>query len=68
MSVVNRRNALLGWAVWTATKRMAKQKARSAATSDGSRVPSKRAVAAGIAAGTGALIFLKRRMDSGDDD
>lgn len=67
MSVVNRRNAVLGWVVWTATKRMAKQKAKSAATSDGSRMPSKRAVAAGIAASTGALIFLKRRMDSGDD-
>jgi hypothetical protein len=67
MSLVNRRNALLGWAVWTATKRMAKQKAKSAATSDGSRMPSKRAVAAGIAAGTGALLFLKRRMNSDDE-
>jgi hypothetical protein len=68
MGVVNRRNALLGWAVWTATKKMAKQKAKSAGTSDGSRLPNKRAIAAGIAAATGAVLFLRRRMDSDDED
>jgi hypothetical protein len=68
MSVVNRRNALLGWVVWTATKRMAKQKAKSAATSDGSRMPNKRAVAAGIAATAGAVLFLKRRAGTDDEN
>ena len=68
MNVVNRRNALLGWAVWTATKRMAKQKAKSAATSDGSRMPNKRAVVAGVAAVGGALVFLKRRMGSDEEN
>jgi len=67
MGVVNKRNALLGWAVWTATKRMAKQKAKSAGTSDGSRMPNKRAVAAGIAAAAGAVLFLKRRAGSDDE-
>ena len=66
MGLMNRRNALLGWAVWTATKRAAKQKAKSAGRSDDSRVPNKRAVAAGIAAVGGALWFLRRR--SGPDD
>ncbi len=66
MGLVNRRNALLGWAVWTATKRAAKQKAKSAGGSDDSRVPSKRAVAAGIAAVGGVLWFLRHR--SGPDD
>jgi hypothetical protein len=66
MGVVNRRNAVLGWAVWTATKRVAKQKAKSAAQSDGSHLPQKSAVAAGIAAVGGALWFLRRR--AGDDD
>jgi hypothetical protein len=67
MGVVNRRNALLGWVVWTTTKRVAKQKAKSAGRSDGeSRAPNKRAVAAGIAAVGGALWFLKRR--SGPDE
>jgi hypothetical protein len=68
MSVVNRRNALLGWVVWTATKRMAKQKAKSAATSDGSHMPNKRAVAAGVAAAGGALWFLKRRAGTDEED
>jgi len=67
MGVVNRRNALLGWVVWTATKRMAKQKAKSAGTSDGSRMPNKRTIAAGIAATAGGLLFLKRRMGSDDE-
>jgi hypothetical protein len=67
MSVVNRRNALLGWVVWTATKRMAKQKAKSAVSSDDSHVPNKRAVAAGLAAVGGALWFLRRRADSDDE-
>jgi hypothetical protein len=67
MSVVNRRNALLGWVVWTATKRMAKQKAKSTVSSDDSHVPNKRAVAAGLAAAGGALWFLRRRADSDDE-
>jgi hypothetical protein len=64
---MNRRNALLGWAVWTATKRMAKQKAKSTASTDDSRMPNKRAVAAGIAAVGGALWFLQRRSGSDDE-
>jgi len=68
MGVVNRRNALLGWVVWTTTKSMAKQKARSAVTSDGSRLPNKRAIAAGIAAATGALLLLKSRAGSVDEN
>jgi hypothetical protein len=64
MGLVNRRNAILGWAVWTATKKVAKQKAKSSVQSDGSRMPDKRAVAAGIAAVGGALWFLKRRSES----
>ena len=67
MALVNRRNALLGWAVWTATKRMAKQKAKSATRSDDSHVPNKSAVAAGIAAVGGALWFLRRRAGSDDE-
>ena len=67
MSVVNRRNALLGWVVWTATKRMAKQKAKSTVSSDDSHLPKKRAVAAGLAAAGGALWFLRRRADSDDE-
>ena len=66
MTVINKRNALLGWVVWTTTKRMAKQKAKSAAGADGSRMPNKSAVAAALAAVGGAVWFLKHR--SADDD
>jgi len=67
MGLVNRRNAFLGWAVWTATKRMAKQKAKSAGRSDESHRPNKSAVAAGIAAVGGAVWFLRRRAGSDDE-
>jgi hypothetical protein len=67
MGVMNKRNALLGWAVWTATKRAAKQKAKSATGSEDSRVPNKSAVAAAIAAVGGAVWFLRRRAGSDDE-
>jgi len=46
---------------------MAKQKAKSAGRSDDSHVPNKKAVAAGIAAVSGALWFLRRRSGSDDE-
>jgi hypothetical protein len=63
MSVLNKRNALLGWAVWNVSKRAAKQKAKSAATPDDG-LPKKRAIAAGVAALGGALWFWRRRAGS----
>ena len=65
MGVLNKRNAILGWAVWNASKRVAKQKAKSAST-DGSRRPTK-AVAAGLAALGGALWLWRRRQDDSDE-
>jgi hypothetical protein len=69
MSVLNKRNAVLGWAVWNASKRMAKYKAKSAARGgdDGSRLPNRSAVAAAIAAAGGAVWFLRRRSGSSDE-
>jgi hypothetical protein len=67
MGVMNKRNALLGWVVWTTTKRMAKQKAKSVGRSDDSHVPSKKAVAAGIAAVGGTLWFLRSRSGSDEE-
>ena len=66
MSVINRRNALLGWAVWTVSKMAAKRKAKSAKSSD-DRLPTKSAIAAGAAALGGAVWFLRRRADSDED-
>ena len=63
MSVINKRNAVLGWTVWQVGKRAAKHKAKSAAPgrSGDSMRPNKGAIAAGLAAVGGAVWFLRRR-------
>jgi hypothetical protein len=65
VGIVNRRNAVLGWGVWTVGKRVAKRKAKSAApTVEGGR-PNKSLLAVAIAGAVGALTFW-RRQRSGD--
>ena len=66
MSVLNKRNAVLGWAVWNVSKKVAKQKAKSATSGDDG-LPKKSAVAASIAAIGGALWLWRRRAGSDDD-
>jgi len=66
MSVLNKRNAVLGWAVWTLSKQVARKKAKSAASSDDG-LPTKSAIAAGIAALGGALWFLRRRAGADEN-
>lgn len=62
MSVINRRNAVMGWAVWSIVKRVAKRKARSAAPSVEGGRPNKSLVAVMIAATAGAFaVILGRR-------
>jgi hypothetical protein len=62
VSIVNRRNAVLGWGVWKVSKHVAKKKAKEAAPSVEGGRPNKPLVGmvslAGIA---GALTFLKKR-------
>ena len=65
MGVINKRNAVLGWAVWNASKIAAKRKAKSA-TTDGSRRPTK-AVAAVLATLGGAVWFWRRRQADSDE-
>jgi hypothetical protein len=69
MSILNRRNALMGWAVWTVGKQVMKQKAKSAVTSepDGSR-RNRVALALGavVAAAATTLFFWRRRGDVED--
>jgi hypothetical protein len=65
MGVINKRNAVLGWAVWNASKIAAKRKAKSV-TTDGSRRPTK-AVAAGLATLGGAVWFWRRRQGDSDE-
>ena len=64
MGIVNRRNAVLGWGVWTIGKRVAKRKAKSAAPTVESGRPSKSLLALTIAGAVGALTFWRRHRDS----
>lgn len=65
MGVINRRNAVLGWAVWNASKIAAKRKAKGA-TTDRSGRPTK-AVAAGLATLGGLVWFWRRRQGDSDE-
>lgn len=61
MGIVNRRNAVLGWAVWKVGKRTAKRKAKDAAPSVEGGRPNKSLIAAAIAGAAGALTFWRKR-------
>jgi hypothetical protein len=60
VSIVNRRNAVMGWAAWNVAKRVGKKKARSAAPSVEDGKPNKSLIAVVLAAG-GAFAFLRGR-------
>jgi DNA-directed RNA polymerase specialized sigma24 family protein len=70
MGIVNRRNAVLGWAAWRIGKRVARRKAKSAVPSidADSKRPNKPALAAAVAALVGGLVFWKRQKGGGDSD
>ena len=68
MGIVNRRNAVLGWAVVKLGKRAAKKKAKDVVP-DRETGAKSAAAAAGIAALIGGLTFWRRRSSgSGGDD
>jgi LPXTG-motif cell wall-anchored protein len=69
MGVINKRNAVLGWAVWNMSKSVAKRRAKSAAPgrADGTMRPNKGAIAAGLATLGGALWFWRRRQGDSDE-
>jgi hypothetical protein len=60
VSIVNRRNAVLGWGVWKLGKRAVKGKARSGGP------PKKSMAAVALAGAVGALTFWRKRS-SGDE-
>lgn len=65
MSIVNRRNAVMGWATWKVAKRVGKKKAREAVPGPGDHAGlNKSAIATIAAATTGALFFWRKK--SGD--
>jgi DNA-directed RNA polymerase specialized sigma24 family protein len=70
VGIVNRRNAMLGWAAWQIGKRVARKKAKSAVPSidPESKRPNKPALAAAVAALVGGLVFWKRQRGGGESD
>ena len=63
MSVINRRNAVMGWAVWNVMKRAGRRKARKATPSVEGSKRNKSLIAAGVAATAGAFaVILGRRV------
>jgi hypothetical protein len=70
MGIVNRRNALVGWAALKVGKRVAKKKASAVVpgTVDDSRRPNKSAMAVVLAGIGGALMFWRKRADRQQSD
>jgi hypothetical protein len=68
MSILNKRNAVLGWSVWQVTKKVAKRKAKEAAPGrvDESRRPNKGAIVSALAAVGGAVWFWRRKRSETD--
>lgn len=70
MGIVNRRNAVLGWTVWSIGKRAAKRKAKAAVPTIDAEThkPNKSLVALLIAGAVGAAELVRRRGgdESGD--
>ena len=69
MSIVNRRNAFLGWAAWQVAKRVLARKAKAAlpGVEAGSGRPNRAAIAALVALAAGAVWFWRSR-DGGDEE
>jgi LPXTG-motif cell wall-anchored protein len=69
MSIVNRRNAVLGWLTWSVGKKVAKKKAKGAVPAIEDGKPNKpAALAAGLAALGGAVFFWRRRRRASSPD
>ena len=66
MSVINRRNAVMGWAVWNVAKRAGKKKARDVTPSVEGGKPNKSLIAVAVAAVVGAFAMLRGRRSSTD--
>ena len=66
MSVINRRNAVMGWAVWTVVKQVGKRKARNAAPSVEGGKPNKSLIAVMLAAVAGVFALVLGRRSASD--
>ena len=68
MTIINRRNAVLGWGVWKVGKKVGKRKVRKAAPTSGGTAVKAGAAAGGLAAITGVLFFWRRKKKSPADE
>jgi len=67
VSIVNRRNAILGWGMWKMGKVAAKRKAKQAVRPSSSQGrKGKGAMVSTLAAAGGALWFWRRRRSDGE--
>jgi hypothetical protein len=64
MSIINRRNAVLGWGVWVALKAYAKQKANEAKPGRGDYAGLNKGAIASIGAATVAAALIAWRLKS----
>jgi len=64
VSIVNRRNAVVGWLVWMVGKDYAKRKAKSAVPTVEDGRPNKSLWAVAIAGVVGALTFWRAHRES----
>jgi hypothetical protein len=64
MSIINRRNAVLGWGVWKITKAVGKEKAKAAVPGPGDHAGLNKSAIAGIGAATlAALLFWRKKSE-----
>jgi hypothetical protein len=68
VGILNRRNAVMGWAAWQVGKRVLKRKAKDAVpkVDTETKKPNKSAIALLIASAVGVATFWRKR--AGDDD
>jgi ABC-type Co2+ transport system permease subunit len=62
VAIVNRRNAVVGWAVWKVAKQVGKRKARDVVPGTGDHAGlNKSAIASILAATGGAVLFWRKK-------
>ena len=66
MAIMNRRNAALGWAIWSAAKWVAKQRASTAVPGRGDHAGLNKGAIVSIVAVLGGTVWLWHKMSDQD--
>jgi len=64
MSIINRRNAVMGWAVWNLAKQIGKRKAADIVPGRGGHAGLNKPAIASIAAAMGGAVFFWRKKSA----